>query len=171
MHYLGWQALGKRFFLFDTFDGLDERYLTEAERANAQKLDHFRPYYADQWDFVQRHFARYPRAHLVRGAVPDTLAEIEITQVAFLSIDMNCALPEIAAAEWFWDRLSPGAAVLLDDYGFVSYEEQKRAFDEFARRKGVEILALPTGQGLILKPEGPGSSSFRVESDSHTVCC
>lgn len=65
---------------------------------------------------------------------------------------MNCAAPEIAAAEYFWDRMSPSAVMLLDDYGFVSYEEQKNAFDEFARKKAVEILALPTGQGVIIKP-------------------
>ena len=27
----------------------------------------------------------------------------------------------------------------------------KKAFDEFAKRKGVEILCLPTAQGLIFK--------------------
>jgi len=41
--------------------------------------------------------------------------------------------------------------VLLDDYGFVSYEEQKNALNVFAREKDIEILALPTGQGLIIK--------------------
>ena len=61
---------------------------------------------------------------------------------------MNCSPPEIAAINFFWDKLVPGAMVLLDDYGFVSYEEQKNAFDN---EKGIEILALPTGQGLIIK--------------------
>jgi len=69
-----------------------------------------------------------------------------------LHIDMNCTLPEIAAAEYFWDRLVSGAAMLLDDYGHGGHEEQKYAFDGFAKRKGVEILSLPTGQGLIIKP-------------------
>lgn len=151
MHYLDWQAMDKRFWLFDTYEGLDERYLTDAERANTQKLEHFKPYYQGTWDFVQGHFARYPRVNLVRGTVPETLPSADIGAVSFLSIDMNCALPEIAAAEWFWDRLAPGAPVLLDDYGFVSYEEQKHAFDDFAARRGVPILALPTGQGLMLK--------------------
>jgi len=152
MHYLDWGALDKRFVLFDTFEGLDERYLTDAERANTQKLDHFKPYYTGVWGFVSEHFKKYERVVLVRGAVPETLPTVDIPRVSFLSIDMNCALPEIAAAEWFWERLSPGAPVLLDDYGFVSYEEQKARFDDFALRKGVPILALPTGQGLIIKP-------------------
>ena len=31
---------------------------------------------------------------------------------------MNCAAPELAAAEFFWDRLTTGAVVVLDDYGW-----------------------------------------------------
>jgi hypothetical protein len=65
---------------------------------------------------------------------------------------MNNSTPEIAAANHFWDRLSPGAPILLDDYGFVNYEVQKKAFDAWAARHGVHILALPTGQGLMIKP-------------------
>lgn len=64
---------------------------------------------------------------------------------------MNNVIPEIAAISHFWDRLVPGAVVLLDDYGVRRFEMQKRGMDEFATRRGVEILSLPTGQGLILK--------------------
>jgi len=42
--------------------------------------------------------------------------------------------------------------MILDDYGHVGYEEQRCAFDKFAEEKNVDILCLPTGQGLILKP-------------------
>jgi hypothetical protein len=65
---------------------------------------------------------------------------------------MNCVAPEIAAAEYFWDKLVPGAVVILDDYGWEAHYEQKLAFDRFAARKGVMVLTLPTGQGLIFKP-------------------
>ncbi len=65
---------------------------------------------------------------------------------------MNTRDPEIAAAEYFWDKLVSGAAIVLDDYGWRKHIEQKRAFDDFASRRGVQVLSLPTGQGLILKP-------------------
>jgi hypothetical protein len=41
---------------------------------------------------------------------------------------------------------------MLDDYGWVGYRPQKDALDEFASRKGVETLTLPTGQGVMLRP-------------------
>jgi hypothetical protein len=68
---------------------------------------------------------------------------------------MNCAFPELQALEFFWDRLVVGAIVILDDYGFsanqTGYINQKLAIDAFAIRKGVSVLCLPTGQGLIVK--------------------
>jgi hypothetical protein len=66
---------------------------------------------------------------------------------------MNCVEPEIAAAEFFWDKMSPGGVIVLDDYCYSGhYRLQNRAFQEFAERRNVEVLALPTGQGLIFKP-------------------
>lgn len=150
-NYLGWERVNKTLFLFDTFEGLVDDLLTDAERANVAKLEHLRPYYRDCFDAVQKNFAQYSNVRIIKGIVPDSLKTQPIERVAYLSLDMNCAVPEIEAAEFFWDRLANSAAIVLDDYGFVSYEEQKRAFDDFARRKGTQVLALPTGQGVILK--------------------
>jgi hypothetical protein len=150
--YTNWDTVPKTFYLFDTFEGLAEDRLTAEERANTEKITHLNKHFADSFGAAQANFAAYPNIKLVKGFVPDTLTTVEIEKVAYLSLDMNNVSPEIAAAEYFWDRMVPSAPIILDDYGFVSYEAQKRAFDDFARRKGVEVLHLPTGQGLILKP-------------------
>jgi O-methyltransferase len=44
-----------------------------------------------------------------------------------------------------------GGLMILDDYGNTLHCEQQKAFDHFARNRGVPVLALPTGQGLIFK--------------------
>ena len=64
---------------------------------------------------------------------------------------MNIVEPEIAALEFFWDKLVPGALVVLDDYGWGDHIEQKRAIDAFAMNRGTSVLNLPTGQGLMIK--------------------
>jgi hypothetical protein len=109
-------------------------------------------YYSECFEIARRNFAPFPKAVLVRGKVPDTLRSVDIEQVCYLSIDMNIVEPEIAAIEFFWDKLSPGAPVILDDYGWSTYLLQKEAMDRFAEQRGVRILTLPTGQGLLLKP-------------------
>ena len=73
------------------------------------------------------------------------------SRVAFLSLDMNCTIPEIGAAEYFWQRICSGGIIILDDDGHTLHCEQQKAFDHFARDRGVRVLALPTGQGLIFK--------------------
>jgi hypothetical protein len=152
MTYLDWNRTGRRFFLFDTFTGLDETQVTD-EEIQAGTLASFREMYKeDLYDNAVNNFAEFNNVTIVRGSVPSTLSTVEIGDVAYLSIDMNNTAPEIAAANYFWDKLKPGAPILLDDYGFVRYETQKRAFDKWAAERGVEILALPTGQGLIVKP-------------------
>jgi len=77
---------------------------------------------------------------------------VDTNAVSYLHIDMNSVMPEVAAIPHFWDRLVPVAVVLLDDYACRGYKPQKRGMDEIAARIGVRILSLPTGQGLLLKP-------------------
>ena len=89
--------------------------------------------------------------HLVRGMVPDTLNQVTISSVAYLSIDMNVAFAEVEAMKHFWPKLSKGAIVVLDDYGWEGHEKQRLGLDEFARSVGSSIVTLPTGQGLMVK--------------------
>jgi O-methyltransferase len=150
-HYVDFNATGKRIYLFDTFAGIPEGQISERERSMNRYTDK-KGYYEECFETAKRNFALYPKAVLVRGMIPESLSSIQIDQVCYLSIDMNVVLPEIAAINHFWDKLVPGAPVILDDYGWKTYEAQKEAMDEFAARKGVKILTSPTGQGLLLKP-------------------
>lgn len=154
MTYLGWNSIDRRFFLFDTFTGLDETQVTDDEISSGNLANFREMYKEDIYDRVVKNFAEFKNVEIIRGSVPSSLSNAGVGDVAYLSIDMNNATPEIAAVNHFWDKLQPGAPILLDDYGFVRYEIQKRAFDAWAAEHGVEILALPTGQGLIIKPPG-----------------
>jgi hypothetical protein len=147
MHYVDFPRLDKTFYLLDTFHGLEDKYISDAERLRGVKAGG----YEECYEAVCNTFEGL-RAVIVRGAVPETLLQVKATKVCYLSIDMNCVAPEIAAAEYFWDKLVPGAVIVLDDYGWRLHAEQKVAFDRFAAQKGVMILGLPTGQGLIFKP-------------------
>ena len=145
--YVGFKQLQKTFFLMDTYEGLSAKYSTENELKFSKLMR-----YESCYEEVKNTFKDYANVKIIRGAIPDTLHEVTSEKIAYLSIDMNCVIPEIAAVEYFWDKLVAGATIVLDDYGGVGHEEQKYAFNEFAKRKDVPILCLPTGQGLIIKP-------------------
>lgn len=149
MHYLPFAATGKTYHMLDTFEGLSEEHLTEQERESGL-LERYKGNYESCLEEVRRLFADDTVA-IIPGTVPETLAECGAEQVCYLSIDMNCVAPEIAAAQYFWDKLVPGAVVLLDDYGFPGHEEQKAAFDQFAADHQTPLLSLPTGQAVVFK--------------------
>jgi hypothetical protein len=149
--YLDFNATDRSFWLFDTFAGIPEEQVSERERSLG-RLEENSAWFSDCFELATANFAPFPRAKLVRGKVPDTLSTVEIERVAYLSLDLNIVEPEIAALEFFWDKLSPGALVVLDDYGWSAYRPQKEVMDAFASTRGVEILTLPTGQGLLLRP-------------------
>jgi hypothetical protein len=149
-HYVDFNSLDKDFYLFDTYRGIPEEHIGKAEKDGG--IDHHPALYEECYDLARENFAPFPRARLIRGKVPDTLSTVAIDRVSYLSVDMNVAEPEVAALEFFWDKLVPSGVVILDDYGWLPHALQKKAHDEFATRKGLTVLQLPTGQGLLVKP-------------------
>ncbi len=147
--YLDFNSLDKSFYLFDTFDGIPQEQISSSELA-AGRIDQ-NATYPDCWTLAQKNFAEYPRAHLVKGKVPETLLTVDINKVSYLSIDMNIAFPEREALKFFWDKMVVGGVIVFDDYAWTPYREQKDSHDAFAESKGVKIWTLPTGQGLLFK--------------------
>ena len=148
--HLRFEGSGRMMYLFDTFAGTPESMMSDKEKEKRRMENQM--YYPECYNLALENFAPYPNVKLVRGEVPASLAEVSIDKVAYLSIDMNVARAERAAIEHFWPKLSSGAIVVLDDYGWRGFEEQQQTMDEFARRQGVAIASLPTGQGLLVKP-------------------
>lgn len=150
INYIDFNKTGKTYFLLDTFSGLDERYSSEIEMD--QQLNKM---YKDQYGLYERVVETFSKFNtkIIKGAVPDTLAQVDSPKIAYLSVDMNCVQPEIDALEFFWDKMVPGGIIILDDYGYGNMTNaQRQAHDKFAKSKNVEILSMPTCQGIIIKP-------------------
>ena len=153
MELLDWDTLGKTFWLLDTFAGIDTTILPREEREYVQR----RPKeggtkYVDGVDAVRNNFAAWNNVRIIVGSVPSTLEHIDADTLAYLHLDMNSSTPEVAALDALWPRLTRGALVLFDDWGYRGFEPQHEAISAFARDRGLPIGTLPTGQGLLLKP-------------------
>ena len=147
MQALDFASSDREMYLYDTFEGLSGELSTEKEMLLVRDA-----YQIPDWEqTVRESFSPWPNARLVRGRVPDILAETAPEKVSFLHLDMNAVQPEIAAFDFFEDRLVPGAIVLLDDYGRTENMDIGRAHKQlFEGRIGRSILELPTGQGMII---------------------
>jgi O-methyltransferase len=146
-----------RIFLVDTFTGVPEGLWTEEElKAGAAQAQWAYKELGDVYEYVRNRFNPWPNVTVIQGRVPEVLPSVTTNRIGLLMLDLNVAAPERAAAEFFWDRIVPGGIILSDDYGHsrkgVGYYGQKLAFDEFARSKGLSVLTIPTGHGLIIKP-------------------
>jgi len=73
-------------------------------------------------------------------------------RIAYLHIDLNQAPAEVASLEHLFDRMVPGAILILDDYEWAGvYRAQKLAEDVWFEARKYRVMPLPTGQGLVIK--------------------
>lgn len=148
IEYIDLTSLNKKFYLLDTFCGLADDYTSEEE---IRILKQSQRKYPDCYEEVKATFSSFETTRIIKGAVPETLEQVDADQICYASIDMNCALPEIEATKFIWPKLVTGGIILLDDYGWKGHEAQKAAFNELDKELGLNILPLPTGQALIIK--------------------
>lgn len=87
------------------------------------------------------------------GFMPDTFAEVAgVKDYSFVHVDVDIYTSVRDCVEYFWPRMAPGGVMIFDDYGFYPYRlAARRAVDEFFDRVPEIVLALPTGQGLVVK--------------------
>jgi O-methyltransferase len=149
--YVQFEKQNRKFFLVDTFEGLAAEHMSESERKR-QFVTQTSGMFKNNYDRVSSTFRPFSNVTLIKGTVPEVLPQVPSEKVAYLSIDMNNAKPEIAAARFFWPKLVKGGMVLLDDFVYgLEFHEQTQAFLKFSKEVNHEILVLPTGQGLLIK--------------------
>lgn len=147
--FLEFEKIPKTYYLYDTFEGLSEDMASEKELR--QSVSYKQSDSTEQLEEVRQLFASYPNVRIVKGVVPHSFTEAMPEKVAFMHLDMNAAKAEIAALENLFDRMSPGAVLVFDDFGWQAYRDQMIAEVEYMLKRGYSILELPTGQGLVLK--------------------
>ena len=131
----------RKFYLVDPFGAPDFRM------KGAYKIGH---YEEDIFDVVKFRFRNDSCVRFIRGAVPECLELIPSKKVALLMIDMNSGEPEIHALDFFWNKMSSGSIIYLDDYG-QNFPELRKKIDFFLKDKVEKLLVFPTGQAVLVK--------------------
>lgn len=109
------------------------------------------PIYNSSVGDLRNRFEPERGVEIVQGELPGVLLELEIESRRFIHVDLNAAEPEVNSLRILWDRLNPGAMVLLDDFGSPEFTDSNLAMKRLAQELSFDILGLPTGQGLIIK--------------------
>jgi hypothetical protein len=130
----------KHYYLYDLFEH-DETMAHHAMPEHSARL----------YESVRQRFADIPSVTVTQGKIPEVLEHVAPGKIAFMHIDLNNAEAEIGALEQLFDRMVPGAVLILDDYGWLDYRAQKQAEDPWLEKRGYRVVELPTGQGLLIK--------------------
>jgi SAM-dependent methyltransferase len=74
MDYLNWDSLGKHFYLLDTFRGLDERFVSPADRASGAVEKNQKSlgsgFYVQGIEGVRANFSQWKNVSLIEGSIP-----------------------------------------------------------------------------------------------------
>jgi hypothetical protein len=147
--YFDFSVIPKRWYLYDTFDGIPDDQIDSDSWKVANQV------YKGTYSFeqVSDTFSSFENISVIKGRVPDILEETCPSQISFLHVDLNNASAEREALEFLYDdHIVPGGVIIFDDYGWTVSEAQYIALNQWADGKGLKILELPTGQGLLMKP-------------------
>ncbi len=113
-------------------------------------LDVESPVYADSPDALGDLVKEFSNIRIVKGEIPESLKAVECNKFGFVHIDLNAALPEIAALDWVFSRLDSNFVILFDDFGALDHEQQKEMIYKYLKKKSLRIQCLPTGQGVVV---------------------
>ena len=138
---LDFELLNKKYYLYDLFDWKDSYKHDAHNQLKDTKL----------YEKVCKKFKKYNFVKVIKGNVLDTLKDNLPEKIAFAHIDLNHPEPEKLAFELILPKLSENGVIIFDDYGWWSYSAQKNALDPIAKTHNLDILELPTGQGLLIK--------------------
>ncbi len=135
--------------LCDSFEGLSQP--TGADAETGARREGWRPgdLAADEV-MVREQLKEFAQCRFHRGWIPDCFVGLEANQFALVHVDVDLYEPTLAAFEFFYPRLVPGAVMICDDYGFASCPGARRAVDEFFAGRADVPIELPSGQALIL---------------------
>ena len=134
-------------WLFDTFEGFDDRDLA-SERRDAASTYRFGD---TSLEAVLRHIGPSERIRACKGYFPATAAAVpEGERFALVHLDADLGKPTRDALEYFYPRLAPGAFVILHDYGGGAWPAVAEAVDAFLADKPECIVRIPDRSGTAI---------------------
>ncbi len=137
-------------YLFDSFQGLSDPDVADRGAAN-DVLPWSAGDLSTDEATLRRNLSCYGSIAVLSGWIPTRFDEVADRQFRVVHIDVDLYEPTRDSLEFFYPRLVRGGVIVMDDYGFATCPGASRAAQEFAGHRGVGVLHLATGQGVIMK--------------------
>jgi len=140
-------------YLFDTFEGFDEKdekFDVDAGHVDSTMFDHVDRFTNTSLELVLSKMVNRANCVVCKGFFPETAAGIE-DQFALVSLDADLYKPMLAGLEYFYPRLSSGGFLMLHDYNHPKFLGVKQAVADFEKNHGkVAKIPMPDKNGTLI---------------------
>jgi hypothetical protein len=134
----------RRVFLFDTFEGFDQRDLRGLDSNRVVQFQ-------DTSLSAVQALVGTDSVTYAQGFFPESASKITMPErIAVAHIDCDLYEPMKAGLEYFYPLLSPGGIMLLHDYSSGHWPGATRAIDEFVRNIPEKPVLLPDKSGTAV---------------------
>jgi O-methyltransferase len=137
----------KKLFLFDTFEGFDQK---------DTHIEVRKGFSTGQQDFsdtsIELVLSRLPNkqnAIVIKGWFPESAAGIN-ERFCFVSLDADLYKPIYDGLTYFYPRLSPGGYIFIHDYNNDEYKGVKQAVKEFCTQQKVAFVPMSDAWGSVI---------------------
>lgn len=146
----GWFP-GRKMYLFDTFEGFDDRDLEVeiVEQLSSGKRE-FQMASVEQVLSIMP----YPNNCIVRkGYFPETAQGVD-DEFVLVSLDADLYNPTYEGLKYFYKRMVKGGVIVVHDYNTKKFEGVKKAVRNFSNEFRIPYMPLPDTAGSVVFLKG-----------------
>ncbi len=138
-------------YLFDTFEGFDQRDLATEDRDIQELGGHLKN---TSVELVMSKMTFYNMVDIRQGWFPQSADGLENEKFKFVNIDTDLYDSILSGLEFFYPKMVVGGVILVHDYFSMGYVGVKKAVDEFCKKRG--IFAMPIGDDMSIAIQKKG---------------
>jgi len=137
----------RRLYLFDTFEGFDNRDIAKEKSDNFSKGDQD---FSDTSVAAVLQLMPFPgQCQPVKGFFPESAKGIEDSFV-FVSLDADLYEPIYSGLQFFYPKLVQGGYIFIHDYNNDQYKGAKKAVQQFCKEQQIGYVPLPDAGGSAI---------------------
>lgn len=136
----------KTLYLFDTFEGFDERDLkSETNDVKENGIGHLN----DTSIEIVMNKMLYPKNVIIKkGWFPESAVGLDNERFCFVNLDPDLYEPILAGLQFFYPKMVKGGVILIHDYFFEGYPGVRQAVNEFCEK--YNLNSFPIGDDISI---------------------
>jgi len=147
------KGFNKKFYIFDSFEGLSEFKDEDINLINKDtNFENRRKEFACPLETVKDKLKDFDFISYHKGWIPERFSDIKDGEkFSLVHIDVDLYQPIYDSLSFFYPRMVSGGVIVLDDYGYLAFPGARKAVDDFMADKNDLMLSFPSAVGFILK--------------------